>query len=163
MSDIDSDDENEIINEKMDNINELGVLPNRRDGFPNFANVSGLDFKNNNNNRTMLNNTMNMHNKIAKNLAEDDFQEELDENNDAEPEELDARNDDDMNKSLDDIWAMQIYGKRDPNEKIIPFESKKAKFFERLLHPMQYGSLRGSIFGLSSMCLEASSLILAKN
>lgn len=163
MSDIDSDDENEIINEKMDNINELGVLPNRRDGFPNFANVSGLDFKNNNNNRTMLNNTMNMHNKIAKNLAEDDFQEELDENNDAEPEELAARNDDDMNKSLDDIWAMQIYGKRDPNEKIIPFESKKAKFFERLLHPMQYGSLRGSIFGLSSMCLEASSLILAKN
>ena len=163
MSDIDSDDENEIINEKMDNINELGVLPNRRDGFPNFANVSGLDIKNTNNNRTMLNNTMNMHNKIAKNLAEDDFQEELDENNDAEPEELAARNDDDMNKSLDDIWAMQIYGKRDPNEKIIPFESKKAKFFERLLHPMQYGSLRGSIFGLSSMCLEASSLILAKN
>ena len=163
MSDIDSDDENEIINEKMDNINELGVLPNRRDGFPNFANVSGLDIKNTNNNRTMLNNTMNMHNKIAKNLAEDDFQEELDENNDAEPEELAARNDDDMNKSLDDIWAMQIYGKRDPNEKIIPFESKKAKFFERLLHPMQYGSLRGSIFGLSSMCLEASSMILAKN
>ena len=163
MSDIDSDDENEIMNEKNDNINELGVLPSRRDGMPNFANVSGLDIKNTNNNRTMLNNTMNMHNKIAKNLAEDDFQEELDENNDAEPEELAARNDDDMNKSLDDIWAMQIYGKRDPNEKIIPFESKKAKFFERLLHPMQYGSLRGSIFGLSSMCLEASSLILAKN
>ena len=161
MSDIDSDDENEIMNEKNDNINELGVLPNRRDGMPNFANISGLDIKNTNNNRTMLNNTMNMHNKIAKNLAEDDFQEELDENNDAEPEELAARNDDDMNKSLDDIWAMQIYGKRDPNEKIIPFESKKAKFFERLLHPMQYGSLRGSIFGLSSMCLEASSMVLA--
>ena len=104
---------------------------------------------------------MNMHNKIAKNLDEDDFQEEIDENNDAEPEELAARDDDDMNKSLDDIWAMHIYGKRDPNEKIIPFESKKAKFFERLLHPMQYGSLRGSIFGLSSMCLEASSMILA--
>jgi len=79
MSDIDSDDENEIMNEKNDNINELGVLPNRRDGMPNFANVSGFDIKNTNNNRTMLNNTMNMHNKIAKNLAEDDFQEELDE------------------------------------------------------------------------------------
>ena len=161
MSDIDSDDENEIMNEKMDNINELGVLPNPRDRFPNFANISGLDIKNNNNNRTVLGGTMNMHNKIAKNLDEDDFQEEIDENNDAEPEELAARDDDDMNKSLDDIWAMHIYGKRDPNEKIIPFESKKAKFFERLLHPMQYGSLRGSIFGLSSMCLEASSMILA--
>ena len=162
MSDIDSDDENEIMNEKMDNINELGILPNPRDRFPNLANISGLDIKNNNNNRTVLGGTMNMHNKIAKNLAEDDFQEEVDENNDAEPEELAARNDDDdMNKSLDDIWAMHIYGKRDPNEKIIPFESKKAKFFERLLHPMQYGSLRGSIFGLSSMCLEASSMILA--
>ena len=161
MSDIDSDDENEIMNEKMDKINELGVLPNPRDRFPNFANISGLDIKNNNNNRTVLGGTMNMHNKIAKNLDEDDFQEEIDENNDAEPEELAARDDDDMNKSLDDIWAMHIYGKRDPNEKIIPFESKKAKFFERLLHPMQYGSLRGSIFGLSSMCLEASSMILA--
>ena len=162
MSDIDSDDENEIMNEKMDNINELGILPNPRDRFPNLANISGLDIKNNNNNRTVLGGTMNMHNKIAKNLAEDDFQEEVDENNDAEPEELAARDDDDdMNKSLDDIWAMHIYGKRDPNEKIIPFESKKAKFFERLLHPMQYGSLRGSIFGLSSMCLEASSMILA--
>ena len=161
MSDIDSDDENEIMNEKMDKINELGVLPNPRDRFPNFANISGLDIKNNNNNRTVLGGTMNMHNKIAKNLDEDDFQEEIDENNDAEPEELAARDDDDMNKSLDDIWAMHIYGKRDPNEKIIPFESKKAKFFERLLHPMQYGSLRGSIFGLSSMCLEAGSMVLA--
>ena len=162
MSDIDSDDENEIMNEKMDNINELGILPNPRDRFPNLANISGLDIKNNNNNRTVLGGTMNMHNKIAKNLAEDDFQEEVDENNDAEPEELAARDDDDdMNKSLDDIWAMHIYGKRDTNKKIIPFESKKAKFFERLLHPMQYGSLRGSIFGLSSMCLEASSMILA--
>jgi amino acid permease len=101
-----------------------------------------------------------MHNKIAENLAEDS-QEEIDENNDAEPEELIRHDEDDMNKTVDDIWAMQIYGKRDPNEKVVPFESKKAKFFERILHPIQYGSLRGSIFGLSSMCLEASAMILA--
>ena len=66
-----------------------------------------------------------------------------------------------LNKTLDDIFVLQIYGKRDPKEKNVPFESKNAKFFERILHPMQYGSLRGSIFGLSSMCLEAGSMVLA--
>ena len=46
-------------------------------------------------------------------------------------------------------------------KKYIPL-SKNAKFFERILHPIQYGSLRGSIFGLSSMCLGAGSMLLAK-
>ena len=107
-----------------------------------------------------LNQTINAHNKIAQNLAFDS-QAEIDENNDAEPEELNARDPNDMNKTLDDIFVLQIYGKRDPKEKTIPFESKNAKFFQRILHPMQYGSLRGSIFGLSSMCLEAGSMVLA--
>ena len=35
------------------------------------------------------------------------------------------------------------------------------KLLDRMLHPIQYGSLRGSIFALSSMCLEAGSLVLA--
>ena len=103
--------------------------------------------------------TLNPHNTIARKL-EEDSQEELDENNDADPEELFQHNSDE-NNSLDDIWSGQIYGKRNPNEKIVPFESKKANIFERMLHPIQYGSLRGSIFGLSSMCLEAGSLVLA--
>ena len=107
-----------------------------------------------------LNQTINAHNKIAQNLAYDS-QAEIDENNDAEPEDLNARDPNDMNKTLDDIFVLQIYGKRDPKEKTIPFESKNAKFFQRILHPMQYGSLRGSIFGLSSMCLEAGSMVLA--
>ena len=46
-------------------------------------------------------------------------------------------------------------------EKNIFLYQKNAKFFERILHPIQYGSLRGSIFGLSSMCLGAGSMLLA--
>ena len=79
-----------------------------------------------------LNQTINAHNKIAQNLAYDS-QAEIDENNDAEPEELNARDPNDMNKTLDDIFVLQIYGRRDPKEKTIPFESKNAKFFQRIL------------------------------
>ena len=154
----DDEDEEKNINEDISNLNELGLIRDSQNASSNRVNNS--DYSNKKNNLTFLNNTLNMHNKIAENLAEDS-QEEIDENNDAEPEELIRHDEDDMNKTVDDIWAMQIYGKRDPNEKIVPFESKKAKFFERILHPIQYGSLRGSIFGLSSMCLEASAMILA--
>ena len=157
MADFDEDEEKNI-NEDISNLNELGLIRDSQNASSNRVNNS--DYSNKKNNLTFLNNTLNMHNKIAENLAEDS-QEEIDENNDAEPEELIRHDEDDMNKTVDDIWAMQIYGKRDPNEKVVPFESKKAKFFERILHPIQYGSLRGSIFGLSSMCLEASAMILA--
>ena len=157
MADFDEDEEKNI-NEDISNFNELGLIRDSQNASSNRVNNS--DYSNKKNNLTFLNNTLNMHNKIAENLAEDS-QEEIDENNDAEPEELIRHDEDDMNKTVDDIWAMQIYGKRNPNEKVVPFESKKAKFFERILHPIQYGSLRGSIFGLSSMCLEASAMILA--
>ena len=110
--------------------------------------------------KNKLNQTSNIHNQIAQNLA-DDSQETTDENNDADPEELNQQDPDEMNKTLDYILTVRMYGKRDPNEKIIPFESKNAKLLERMLHPIQYGSLRGSIFGLSSMCLEAGALVLA--
>ena len=66
-----------------------------------------------------------------------------------------------MNKTLDDIWAERMYGRKTTKEHYIQFDSKNANFLERMLHPMQYGSLRGSIFGLSSMCFEAGSLVLA--
>ena len=118
--------------------------------------VSTFGFGKNN----KLNQTSNVHNQIAQNLAEDS-QETTDENNDADPEELNQQDPDEMNKTLDYILTVRMYGKRDPNEKIIPFESKNAKLLERMLHPIQYGSLRGSIFGLSSMCLEAGALVLA--
>ena len=107
-----------------------------------------------------LNRTQNIHNEIAKNLRADS-QEEMDENNDADPEELVQRDPDEMNKTIGDVFIQQIFGKKNPNEKPIPFDSKKAKFIERLIHPIQWGSLRSSIFGLSSMCLEAGALVLA--
>ena len=108
---------------------------------------------------TKLNQTTNIHNQIAHNLA-NESQDEIDENNDADPEKVD-QHEDEMNKTFDGILILQLFGRKDPNEKIIPFESKKAKLLERMLHPIQYGSLRGSIFGLSSMCLEAGALVLA--
>jgi amino acid permease len=107
-----------------------------------------------------LNRTQNIHIEIAKNLRADS-QEEMDENNDADPEELVQRDPDEMNKTIGDVFIQQIFGKKNPNEKPIPFDSKKAKFIERLIHPIQWGSLRSSIFGLSSMCLEAGALVLA--
>ena len=78
-----------------------------------------------------------------------------------EPEEIVGRNPKELNKTLDDMWTLHIYGRRNPSEKIVPFESKNARLFERIFHPMQYGSLRGSIFGLSSICLETGSILLA--
>ena len=150
----DFEDTENMINTSENKFNSVGIVRDSDDARRNTVSIVGNPQKGG------LNQTMKVHNKIAQNLAEDS-QEEIDENNDAEPEELVARDPDDMNKTLDDIFTLQIYGKRDPKEKYIPFESKNAKFFERILHPMQYGSLRGSIFGLSSMCLEAGSMVLA--
>ena len=150
----DFEDTENMLNTSENKINSVGIVRDSDDARRNTVSIVGNPQKGG------LNQTMKVHNKIAQNLAEDS-QEEIDENNDAEPEELVARDPDDMNKTLDDIFTLQIYGKRDPKEKYIPFESKNAKFFDRILHPMQYGSLRGSIFGLSSMCLEAGSMVLA--
>lgn len=99
-----------------------------------------------------------MHNQIAKNL---NVNEEINENNDADPEELIQRSPEEMNKTVDDIFTVQMFGVKEPNEKIVPFDSREATLFERMLHPMQYGSLRGSIFALSSMCLDSGALVLA--
>jgi len=154
----DFEDTENMLNTSENKFNSVGIVRDSDDARRNT--VSIVNFGQGNPQKGGLNQTMKAHNKIAQNLAEDS-QEEIDENNDAEPEELVARDPDDMNKTLDDIFTLQIYGKRDPKEKYIPFESKNAKFFDRILHPMQYGSLRGSIFGLSSMCLEAGSMVLA--
>ena len=163
MSDYNISEEEVKDDEEQDqnnNLNELGLMPDSEARHNDTINVIGFGLaKNLPNNLKGLNQTMNAHNKIAEKLEDKDSSDELDENNDAEPEELDAY--DDVNKTLDDVWALHIFGRRDKNEKYIPFESQKAKFFERILHPIQYGSLRGSIFGLSSMCLEAGSMVLA--
>ena len=153
----DFEDADNPLNQSENQFNSMGIVRESDNDHRNTVNVvnfgQGQKGKN-------LNQTLNAHNRIAQNLA-DDSREEIDENNDAEPEELLQKDPDDMNKTLDDIFTLQMFGRRDPKEKIVPFESKNAKFFERILHPMQYGSLRGSIFGLSSMCLEAGSMVLA--
>ena len=158
MADFEDDEEDNAINEDMNKFNELGLILDSENLYTNQTNKSNKGRQNNN--KTSLNYSLNFHNKISDNLA-NDSQEEIDENNDAEPEDLVGRNQDKLNNTLDDIWTIHIYGRKDPGEKYIPL-SKNAKFFERILHPIQYGSLRGSIFGLSSMCLGAGSMLLAK-
>ena len=155
----DFDDNENMLNQSENKFNSVGIMRDSDNQGRNTVSVSNFA-ESSQKKRKGLNQTLNVQNKIAQNLA-NDSQEEPDENNDAEPEELYDRNPDDMNKTLDDIFVLQIFGKRDPREKYVPYESKNAKFFDRILHPMQYGSLRGSIFGLSSMCLEAGSMVLA--
>jgi len=59
---------------------------------------------------------------------------------------------DEIRKEFIPINYDSFVDKLKPLPKIKPTnDPKKAKFFERILHPIQYGSLRGSIFGLSSI------------
>ena len=154
-------EENEnMLNQSENKFNSVGIMRDSDNSGRNTVSITNLGESDPQKRKKGFNQTLNIRNQIAQNLAKDSGEEE-DENNDAEPEELYERDKDDMNKTLDDIFALQMFGRRDPREKYIPFESKNAKFFERILHPMQYGSLRGSIFGLSSMCLEAGSMVLA--
>ena len=89
---------NHIINEDRNKFNELGLI---RDS--DYANQKIYSDKGKpNNNKTSLNYSLNIHNKISDNLA-NDSQEEIDENNDAEPEDLVGRNQDKLNNTLDDI------------------------------------------------------------
>ena len=94
--------------------------------------------------KNRINETSNAHNTIAKTLG---YNQEEDENNDTDPEELDTHDTDDLNKTLGDINTLQMFGKKDPNEKIVSFRMEK--LLERMLHRIQYVSLRGSIFALS--------------
>ena len=160
MSDIGLEEEDENLDDQ-NNLNEMGLMPDSEVHHNDTVNVIGFGLaKNIPRDLKGLNQTINAHNKIKEELDKDS-ENEIDENNDADPEELDAYDPNDANRTIDDVWTMHIFGKRDPKEKYVPFESKNAKFFERVLHPIQYGSMRGSIFGLSSMCLEAGSMVLA--
>ena len=140
--------------ELIDNMNEENEIPQKKAPFSEF----GFGQKEKYNQTMNFNQQNQLHNQIAKNLEQNDSD---DENNDADPEDLMPKSPNEMNKTLDDIFTAQMFGIRDPNEKIVPFDSRKAGMFERMLHPIQYGSLRGSIFALSSMCLDTGTLVLA--
>ena len=154
MAYIEDDEEDEKINEDMNKFNELGLMRDSNDSYDKKIN-SPDDYKYNDY-KTSLNYSLDIHKKIKKKLIKDS-EEEINENKDAESEDLERRNHNQLNKTLDDLWTLKIYGKRSPEK-----DSKNLKFFDRILHPVQYGSLKGSIFGLSSMCLGAGSLVLAK-
>ena len=157
MADFGSEEEENEIKEDMNKFNELGLM---RDSNGLFLNKHDNPNKFRSVSKPAFNNSLKLSNKLLDDFGEDS-QEEEDENNDAEPEEIIGRDPNELNKTLDDLWTVHIFGKKNPDEKAPHWESKNAKFFDRLLHPMQYGSLRGSIFGLSSMCLEAGSMVLA--
>ena len=106
---------------------------------------------------------LNSHNDIAEKLRYENNDEE--ENMDAFPEDKNQNNDL-LNKTtvgdgFDDAVAGPYLVQKKEGEEQYNFNKRTASLFERLLHPIQYGSLRGNIFGLSSMCLEAGSLVLA--
>ena len=151
MAYIEDDEEDEKINEDMNKFDELGLMSDSNDSYDKKIN-SPDDYKYNDY-KTSLNYSLDIHKKIKKKLIKDS-EEEINENKDAESEDLERRNHNQLNKTLDDLWTLKIYGKRSPE--------KDSKNFDRILHPVQYGSLKGSIFGLSSMCLGAGSLALAK-
>ena len=166
MNDLDYDEEDDAINEDMKNFNELGLIRDSEVLYQNQNQTSlsdkgkPINIHNNNKNPKFFNQTLNIPNKIKENLINDST-EEINEDNDADQEDFKNRNKTELNNTLDDVWTMHIYGRNDPGNEYIPLK-RNAKFFERILHPIQFGSLRGSIFGLTSMCLGAGSMVLAK-
>ena len=148
--------EDNIMNEDMTNFKELGLI--RDSNALHNSELNTSEVKKTDTDKTGATISVKFTNRLSENFTNEFLNEELDENNDAKPEEIAAHSP--FNNTLDDIWTLHMFGKRDQNEKQISFESKKAKFFDRLLHPIQYGSLRGSIFALSSLCLEATSMVL---
>ena len=159
MEDSEFDEEDNQINEDMKNFNELGLI---RDSLGTNENQNNPPEKlyPNYNNKNFFNKTIDIPNKIKENL-DNKSQEDTDENNDADPEEFKEFNKTEFENNLDDVLTLHIFGRNTSEDKYMPL-SKNAKFFERILHPIQYGSLRGSIFGLTSMCLGAGSMVLAK-
>ena len=111
------------LNQSENQFNSMGIVHKSDNDCHNIANVTNFG---QGKNGKALNQILKAHNRIAQNLA-DDSREEIDKNNDAEPEELLKKEPDDMNKTLDDIFTLQMFGRRDPKEKIVPFESKNAK------------------------------------
>ena len=162
MEDSEFDEEDNQINEDMKNFNELGLIRDSLGINENQNNPPEKLYPNNNNNKNknFFNKTIDIPNKIKENL-DNKSQEDTDENNDADPENFKEFNKTEYDNNLDDVLTLHIFGRNTSEDKYIPL-SKNAKFFERILHPIQYGSLRGSIFGLSSMCLGAGSMLLAK-
>ena len=150
MLEVSKDLEDSMLNENINQLNQEGLIPDA-----NAISKSPLNIPNDNKNIPQSANISS--NKIILKIDEDS-DNEIDENNDAEPEELIAE--DPANRTVDDIWKIHMFGKRDTNEANNLSHSRFGKFFESILHPMEYGSLKASIFGLSSICLEAGSMVL---
>ena len=149
--------EDNIINEDMTNFNELGLIRDSR-ALANTSQDKISKLQKTSTDKTVSSKSVMIDPDRLSQHFLDDFSEEIDENNDAEPEEIIDHYS--PNKTLDDIWTLHMFGKSEPNEENIELESKKSKFFDRILHPMEYGSVRGSVFALSSLCLEAGAMIL---
>ena len=79
MKDFEDDDEDKEINEDMSKFNELGLM--RDIDFVNQNYLQDSDKGKFNSNKTVLNASLKIPNKLSANLREDS-QEELDENND---------------------------------------------------------------------------------
>ena len=150
------DTEENIINDDISNFNEMGLIPDST-AISNKSNLNSKDNKKGHKDKTLPAKSVKIiPNRLSKHL-DDDSIDETEENIDADPEDIISPNS--RTKTLDDLWTLHMFGKNDPHDQNL-FGSKNAKFFERLLNPMEYGTIRGSIFGLSSLCLEAGSLVL---
>ena len=101
----DFDDNENMLNQSENKFNSVGIMRDSDNQGRNTVSVSNFA-ESSQKKRKGLNQTLNVQNKIAQNLA-NDSQEEPDENNDAEPEELYDRDPDDMNKTLDDIFVLK--------------------------------------------------------
>ena len=80
----DFDDAENMLNMSDNKFNSVGIVRDSDDTRRNTVSIVNFGQGNNANVRKGLNQTLKAHNKIAQNLA-DDSQEEIDENNDAEP------------------------------------------------------------------------------
>lgn len=161
------DTDDNIINEDMHNFHELGSIHDSSTLHQNTI-VDESFHPNAQRNNSLLPFTKSdksdrfksffISNRISENFENETQIEDIDENFDAKPEKFKASNQ--MNMTLiDDVWVEHLFGKK-TNDTSRPNETKITKFFDRILHPMEYGTIRAGVFGLSSLCLEAGAMVL---
>ena len=142
------DPEDNLINEDMSKFNELALMPGSNKALP----KQKVNPDNPENSAISVKFT----NRLSENFT-NEFLGDLDNLNEDSKTKKNS-SEENFNRSVDDIYVLQLFGKRDQDSS---FKSKKRKFFERLLNPMEYGTIRGGVFALSSICLEAGAMILA--
>ena len=146
MYDESEDSEDNIINEDLSKFHELGLLPDsskpshKKKTNPDDPEYPPLSVK--------------FTNRLSENFT-NEYQEEINHKDDSKTKKNPTA--ENFNRSVDDIYVLRLFAKKDPDS---PLESKNKKFFERLLNPMEYGTVRGGVFALSSICLEAGAMVL---